>query len=101
MQIILTMALYNYKVLVIIQKNFTFCAGKSQENFKNIFPGLSRTNKQNSRTFQDSKKNPGLSRTFPGCGNPVICYVSHLSISYAMYVIQPGTKVSVEVETEL
>ena len=24
------------------------------------FPGLSRTYKQNSRTFQDSKKNPGL-----------------------------------------
>ena len=41
--------------------------GKSRENFKNIFPGLSRTNKQNSRTFQDSKKK---SRIFPGCGNP-------------------------------
>ena len=23
-----------------------------------------------SRTFQNRKKNPGLSRTFPGCGNP-------------------------------
>ena len=34
------------------------------------FPGLSRIYKQNSRTFQDSKKNPRLSRTFPGCGNP-------------------------------
>ena len=70
MQIILTMALYNYKVLVIIQKNFTFCAGKSQENFKNIFPGLSRTNKQNSRTFKDFPGQQKKSRTFPGCGNP-------------------------------
>ena len=60
MQIILTMVLYNYKVPVIIKKNFTFCAGKSRENLKNIFPALSRTNKQNSRTFQESKKNPGL-----------------------------------------
>ena len=34
------------------------------------FPGLSRTDRQNSRTFQDSKTYQGLSRTFPGCGNP-------------------------------
>ena len=69
------MALYNSKVSVIIKKNnFTLCPGKSRENFINIFPGLSRTNKQNSRTFQNSKKNQRLSRTFPGCGNPVISY---------------------------
>ena len=44
------------------------------------FPGLSRTYKQNSRTFQNLqtkfKDFPGQqkkSRTFPGCGNPVDC----------------------------
>ena len=35
------------------------------------FPGLTNKIQGLSRTFQDSKKNPGLSRTFPGCGNPV------------------------------
>ena len=65
------MALYNCKVPVITKKNnFILCPGKLRKNFINIFPGLFRTNKQNSRTFQDSKKNQGLSRTFPGCGNP-------------------------------
>ena len=55
------------------QKNFTFCPGKSRENSINIFqdfPGLTNKIQGLSRTFQDSKKNPGLSRTFPGCGNP-------------------------------
>ena len=74
MQIILTIALYNYKVPVIVKKNnFTFCPGKSRENSINIFqdfPGLTNKIQGLSRTFQDSKKNPGLSRTFPGCGNP-------------------------------
>ena len=67
--------MYNYKVPVIIKKNnFTFCPGKSRENSINIFqdfPGLTNKIQGLSRTFQDSKKNPGLSRTFPGCGNPV------------------------------
>ena len=76
MQVILTTALHNYKVPVIIKKlkNFTFCLGKSRENFIIIFqdfPGLTNKIQGLSRTFQDSKKNPGLSRTFPGCGNPV------------------------------
>ena len=57
MQIISTLALYNYKVSVIVKKNnFTFCPGKSRENSINIFqdfPGL--TNK-----FKDFQ---GLSRT--------------------------------------
>ena len=55
------------------KNNFTFCPGKSQENSINIFqdfPGLTNEIQGLSRTFQDSKKNPGLSRTFPGCGNP-------------------------------
>ena len=61
MQIISTIALHNYKVPVMIktQKNFTFCPGKSQENFINIFQDF----KQNSRTFKDfsgQQKNPGL-----------------------------------------
>ena len=76
MQIISTIALYNYKVPVIVKKNnFTFCPGKSRENSINIFqdfPGLTNKIQGLSRTFQDTKKNPGLSRTFPGCGNPVI-----------------------------
>ena len=71
MQIILTIALYNYKVPVIVKKNnFTFCPGKSRENSINIFqdfPGLTNKIQGLSRTFQDSKKK---SRTFPGCGNP-------------------------------
>ena len=75
MQIISTIALYNYKVPVIVKKNnFTFCPGKSRENSINIFqdfPGLTNKIQGLSRTFQDTKKNPGLSRTFPGCGNPV------------------------------
>ena len=56
------------------KNNFTFCPGKSRENSINIFqdfPGLTNKIQGLSRTFQDSKKNPGLSRTFPGCGNPV------------------------------
>ena len=82
MQVISTTALHNYKVPVIIKKlkNFTFCLGKSRENFINIFqdfPGLTNKIQGLSRTFQDSKKNPGLSRTFPGCGNPVF-HVSSL-----------------------
>ena len=55
------------------KNNFTFCPGKSRENSINIFqdfPGLTNKIQGLSRTFQDSKKNPGLSRTFPGCGNP-------------------------------
>ena len=75
MQIISTIALYNYKVPVIVKKNnFTFCPGKSRENSINIFqdfPGLTNKIQGLSRTFQNTKKNPGLSRTFPGCGNPV------------------------------
>ena len=65
MQVISTTALHNYKVPVIIKKlkNFTFCLGKSRENFINIFqdfPGLTNKIQRLSRTFQDSKKNPGL-----------------------------------------
>ena len=74
MQIISTMVLYNCKVPVIIKKKFTFCPGQSRENLPNIFqdfPGLMNKIQGLSRTFQNRKKNPGLSRTFPGCGNPV------------------------------
>ena len=64
MQIISTIALYNYKVPVIVKKNnFTFCPGKSRENSINIFqdfPGLTNKIQGLSRTFQDTKKNPGL-----------------------------------------
>ena len=68
MQIISTMVLYDYKVPVIIKKNFTFCFGKSRENFPNIFqdfPGL--INKI--QGFSRAGKNPGL---FQESGNPVI-----------------------------
>ena len=45
------------------KNNFTFCPGKSRENSINIFqdfPGLTNKIQGLSRTFQDSKKNPGL-----------------------------------------
>ena len=48
------------------------------------FPGLSRTDKQNSRTFQNSKKNQRLSRTFPGCGNPGHCFESLIILAATM-----------------
>ena len=64
MQIISTILLCNYKVPVITtKKNFTFCRGKSRENFPNFFqdfPGLKNKIPGLSRTFQDRKK----SRTF-------------------------------------
>ena len=65
MQVISTTALHNYEVPVIIKKlkNFTFCLGKSRENFIYIFqdfPGLTNKIQGLSRTFQDSKKKPGL-----------------------------------------
>ena len=64
MQIISTIALYNYKVPVIVKKNnFTFCPGNSRENSINIFqdfPGHTNEIQGLSRTFQDSKKNPAL-----------------------------------------
>ena len=65
MQIISTIALYNYKVPVIVKKNnFTFCPGKSRDKLYKHFPGLSRTYKQNSRTFKDFPEQQKKSRTF-------------------------------------
>ena len=60
------MALYNCKVPVIIKKkkNFTLCPGKLRENLINIFPGFSRTNKQNSRTLKEFPEQQKKSRTF-------------------------------------
>ena len=63
MQIISTMALYNHKVPVVKKKT----SHSVLVNHGKTFQNFSRTYKQNSRTFQDSKKK---SRTFPGCGNP-------------------------------
>ena len=64
-QIISTIPLCNYKVPVITTttKNFTFCPGKSRENFPNFFQDL----KTKFKDFPGQKKK---SRTFPGCGNP-------------------------------
>ena len=67
MQIISTIPLCNYKVPVITTttKNFTFCFGKSRENFPNFFqdfPGLINKIQGLSRTFQDRKK----IQDFPG-----------------------------------
>ena len=73
MQIISTMVLYNYKVLVIIKKIHILSWSIMGKPSK-YFPELSRTYEQNSRTFQNRKKNPGHSRTFPGCGNPVFAH---------------------------
>ena len=71
-------------------KNFTFCLGESRENFINIFqdfPGLTNKIQGLSRTFQDSKKNPGLSRTFPGCGNPAQFFFAVLCFSVVLFLI--------------
>ena len=68
MQIISKMALFSYKVLVIV-KNFTFCPSKSRVNFPNIFQdflGLINKIQGLSRTAKNS-------RTFPGCGYPEWC----------------------------
>ena len=77
MQVISTTALHNYKVPVIIKKlkNFTFCLGKSRENFINIFqdfPGLTNKIQGLSRTFQDSKKNPGLFQDVATLSNGIL-----------------------------
>ena len=74
MQIISTIALYNYKVPVIVKKKQLHILSWKITGKLNIFqdfPGLTNEIQGLSRTFQDTKKNPGLSRTFPGCGNPV------------------------------
>ena len=90
MQIISTIALYNYKVPVIVKKNnFTFCPGKSRQNSTNIFqdfPGLTNKIQGLSRTFQDTKKNPGLSRTFPGCGNPDVFKLTEFASSKKLFL---------------
>ena len=54
MQIISTIPLYNYNVPVITTKK------TSHSVLVNHRKTFSRTYKQNSRTFQDRKKNPGL-----------------------------------------
>ena len=42
------------------KNNFTFCLGKSRENSINIFQDFTNKIQGLSKTFQDSKKNPGL-----------------------------------------
>ena len=73
MQIISTLALYNYKVRVITKTTSHSVLENHRKTLKTFFqdfPGLINEIQGLSRTFQDSKKNPGLSRTFPECGNP-------------------------------
>ena len=65
MQIISTIPLCNYKVPVITTttKNFTFCFGKSRENFPNFFqdfPGLINKIQGLSRTEKKIQDFPGL-----------------------------------------
>ena len=73
MQIISTMALYNYKVPIIIKKKqLHILSWQITENFQ-IF---SRTNKQNSKTFQGCKKNPELFQN--------VATLSTVKISYYM-----------------
>ena len=57
MQIISTIALYNYKVPVIVKKNnFTFCPG----NIFQDFPGLTNKIQGLSRTAKKIQDFPGL-----------------------------------------
>ena len=64
MQIISTLALYNYKVRVITKTTSHSVLenhGKTLKTFFQDFPGLINEIQGLSRTFQDSKKkNPGL-----------------------------------------
>ena len=60
------MALYNHKVPVIIKKNFTFCFGKSRENFPNIFQDFETKFKD----FPGQQKNPGLFQDVATLFNP-------------------------------
>ena len=66
MQIISTIiALYNYKVPVIIKKKqLHILSWKITGKLYKHFPGLSRTYKQNSRTFKDFPGQQKKSRTF-------------------------------------
>ena len=77
MQIISTIPLCNYKVPVSQrQKKFTFCPGKSRENYPNFlqdFPGLINKIQGLSRT---EKKNPGL---FQNVATLVKCRVTSIS----------------------
>ena len=56
MQIISTIALYNYKVPITMKKNSHFVQVNQGKTFQ-IFSGLSRTDKTKFKDFQDSKKN--------------------------------------------
>ena len=78
MQIISTMVLYNYKVPVIIKKIHILSWSITGKPSK-YFPGLSRTYEQNSRTFQNRKKNPGLFQDVATlCLLTRLCYESHV-----------------------
>jgi len=58
--------LFMYLIFVLKKVALLFCPGEAQETSQ-IFQGLSRTYKQNSRTFQDSKKIPDFSRKWQPC----------------------------------
>ena len=61
MQIISTIALYNYKVPVIVKKKqLHILSWKITGKLYKHFPGLTNKIQELSRTFQDTKKNPGL-----------------------------------------
>ena len=70
MQIISTIPLCNYKVPVITTTTKT--SHSALVNHGKTFQTFSRTYIQNSRTFKDFPGQKKKSRTFPGCGNPVI-----------------------------
>jgi len=49
-----------YLFFVLIIKEFPYSVPVKQRKPPRYFQGFSRTYEKNSRTFQDSKKNPGL-----------------------------------------
>ena len=94
MQIILTMALYNYKVQVIIKKNSLSVLvnhGKTFETFFQDFPGLTNKIQGLLRTFQDSKKIQDFSRMWqPGKSAPTTNddYFDVLDSTYPCFQLQ-------------
>ena len=71
MQISSSMALFNYKVPIIMKKNSNFVLANHGKTTK-YFSRLSRTYQPKSKTFKDFPGQQKKSRTFPGCGNPVL-----------------------------
>ena len=97
-QIISTMAMYNYQITsyqLSKKKQYTFCSGKSWENFIKHFPGLKNKIQGLSRTIQDNKKNPGLFQDVATLLVVIIKeYVSTSTQGFTKTIVFVGVKMS-------